>query len=325
MISIAVIGAGMSGITLARQLQSRAAVTVFEKSPGFGGRMATRRDQAQQFDHGAQFFTARSTQFRQFLDNLRADKVVSEWEPKVVTLETGRSRFKREWFEPHYVAVPAMNILCKTLARPLDVRLNSEILKLEQATAGWLLSAGSGEVFGPFDWVVSAVPAPQAITLLPPGFAYRQQLSAVSFSPCFSLMLGFANSPALGFGAALVKNSPLSWIAVESAKPGRPAGSALVVHSDNNWARLHLELGSEQIIQKLRGSLQQLLGDALAQPNHVSLQRWRYARTETAADKDFLLDADSQLAVCGEWCLGNRVEDAYLSGLRLGLQLQELL
>ncbi|MFZ9092741.1 MAG: NAD(P)-binding protein [Planctomycetaceae bacterium] len=40
--SVAIIGAGLSGLTLANRLQNRAEVTVFEKSGGFGGRMATR-------------------------------------------------------------------------------------------------------------------------------------------------------------------------------------------------------------------------------------------------------------------------------------------
>ena len=62
--SIAIIGAGIAGITLARQLQGSAKVSVFEKSRGFGGRMATRRHGSYQFDHGAQFFTARSKQFQ---------------------------------------------------------------------------------------------------------------------------------------------------------------------------------------------------------------------------------------------------------------------
>ena len=62
---VAVIGAGISGLISARTLHELGLdVTVFEKSPGLGGRTATRRaDPGQSFDHGAQYFTARDPQF----------------------------------------------------------------------------------------------------------------------------------------------------------------------------------------------------------------------------------------------------------------------
>ena len=64
---VAIIGAGLAGLTLARRLRGFASVTVLEKSRGLGGRMATRRSDNFEFDHGAQFFTARSTAFRDFI------------------------------------------------------------------------------------------------------------------------------------------------------------------------------------------------------------------------------------------------------------------
>ena len=43
-------------------------------------------------------------------------------------------------------------------------------------------------------------------------------LSEVNYSPCFSLMVGLSSSVQLNFDAALVKNSPIKWIAVNSSK-----------------------------------------------------------------------------------------------------------
>ena len=57
---IAIVGAGMAGITAARTLaQAGHQVMVFDKSSGAGGRMATRRSPFGGFDHGAQYFTVR--------------------------------------------------------------------------------------------------------------------------------------------------------------------------------------------------------------------------------------------------------------------------
>ena len=53
---IAVIGAGLAGITFACKMKGKFDVNVFEKSRGVGGRMSTREENQFTFDHGAQFF-----------------------------------------------------------------------------------------------------------------------------------------------------------------------------------------------------------------------------------------------------------------------------
>ena len=67
MTDIAVIGAGLAGCTTARHLSEIAKIKVYEKSKRPGGRIATRFSCKHQFDHGAQFFTARSSEFKDFL------------------------------------------------------------------------------------------------------------------------------------------------------------------------------------------------------------------------------------------------------------------
>ena len=110
---VLIIGTGMAATALASTLASKARVTLVEKSRGFGGRMATRRREGFEFDHGAQFFTARSTEFKQFLAQPVERDAIQEWQPRLTTLEAGREPYKREWFEPHFVATPSMNSLCK--------------------------------------------------------------------------------------------------------------------------------------------------------------------------------------------------------------------
>ena len=62
---VAIIGAGIAGLSCATQLARHGcAVSVFDKSRGPAGRMSTRRGEGWQCDHGAQYFTARSPEFR---------------------------------------------------------------------------------------------------------------------------------------------------------------------------------------------------------------------------------------------------------------------
>jgi hypothetical protein len=322
--SLAIIGAGIAGITLARQLQGSAEVSVFEKSRGFGGRMSTRRTGSYQFDHGAQFFTARSKQFQSLIDDCMAENQIQAWLPQILTLDTQKKPFKREWSEPHYVATPSMNSLCETLALGLNVTLDTQVASIDALAQGWLLKDPAGERLGHFDWVISTLPAPQAKELLPDCFAYKSELSTTDFSPCFSLMLGFESTHELNFDAAVVRNSPLSWIASNSSKPGRPASFSLMVHSDNAWARTQLESNIDDVRHRMLEALDKLMGDSLPLPNHIAIHHWEYANAETSCEESFLLDESNRLAACGDWCGGNRVEDAFLSGLKLGEQLRTL-
>ena len=44
-------------------------VKVFEKSRGVGGRMSTRKETSFTFDHGAQFFKIKTSDFKSFFQN----------------------------------------------------------------------------------------------------------------------------------------------------------------------------------------------------------------------------------------------------------------
>jgi hypothetical protein len=51
----------------------------------------------------------------------------------------------------------------------------------------------------------------------------------------------------------------------------------------------------------------------------VDSQRWMYAKTTKPLGRSHLWDNQQRLGVCGDWCLGHRVEDAFVSGLELAL------
>jgi predicted NAD/FAD-dependent oxidoreductase len=61
-----------------------------------------------------------------------------------------------------------------------------------------------------------------------------------------------------------------------------------------------------------------LAGTSLPTPIHLAAHRWRYALVETPLGAPFLHDAARGLGACGDWCLGPRIESAWLSGVALG-------
>jgi renalase len=322
---IAIIGAGIAGLTLAHQLQQRHTVTVFEKARGVGGRMSTRFAEPYYFDHGALFFTARHKKFKAFLAPLLEQGVVAVWQPRAITLEQNKNPYKRPWFEPHYVATPQMNSLCKYLSKGLNVQVNTQVAPLTQRTEqGWALEDTQGNALGAFDWVISTAPAPQNLQLFPETFSDYATLKTIVMTGCYTLMLAFADPLPFSWDVAKVKNSPLQWIIKNNSKPLRDkALQTLVVHSTAEWAEAHIDEDVPAMQAILLKELDAVLGyPCAATATMITTHRWRYADVAVRSPKKFFLDATQQLAACGDGLIGGRIEAAFMSATLLGEELQ---
>ena len=342
MTTVAVIGAGLAGVVVAKALDALPGVqvTIFDKSRGMGGRMSTRRSETHSFDHGVPFFTARDPDFVAFLQGFLAAGQIADWRPQVVTLSLGEKAYRRIWYEPHYTGVPQMNSLAKAIAADLKVVRGVEVGQVSGVPGSWQLGTQQGETLGSFDWVVITAPAEQAQRLLPEGID-ASCLQNVQYDPCFSLMIALpedyamvANPPGSrtnqrrSFDVASVKNSPLKWLIFDRARPGRGGSPAFMAQTTGAWAADHLDVPAAEVQQQLLEVVKELLGPlALGPgPHQVSIHRWRYAQVREALGQPYMEFPGQQMVLCGDWCCdfvesGRGVEAAYLSARALARRL----
>ncbi|MEC7946305.1 MAG: FAD-dependent oxidoreductase [Myxococcota bacterium] len=316
---VAVIGAGIAGLTAARTLRDHGfPVTVFDKSRGPSGRMSTRRaGEGAQFDHGAQYFTARDPAFRWRVRAWAAAGVVARWEGRFGTLEADGFA-ERAPPGARWVGAPRMSRLGRHLAEGLSLESGVRITALERAGHGWTLRDADGADRGHFDRVLVAVPAPQAAPLLAVAPDLAAQAAAAPMVACQALMLGFDAPLDLPFDGVRVSGGPLAWIARDSTKPGRPAGERWVVHATPDHSATHLEEDGEATVARLLAAFQERTG-VTASPTHAVAHRWRFARP--AADRvdgpRALYDPALHVGAAGDWLVGARVEAAWQSGAAL--------
>lgn len=324
MTRIAIVGAGLSGLVTARALSEDHSVSVFEKARGAGGRMSTRYAGDWFFDHGAQFFTARGPAFQRYLEPLIETGVVRPWHARFVEIDGAGVSSTRNWDEeyPHYVACPNMNALGKHLASWLDVTLNVAVDRFEKRRDRWQVYDTDSNLLGEFDWVIVTAPAPQAANLLPGDSPLARHARSVPILPCFALMLGFDAAPETGWDAALVKDSPISWISVNSSKPDRVGKPGWVAHASNAWAARHLDDDPATVERTLRRAVSAASGHDVATAAHCSLHRWRYANVDRQAAAP-QIDVANRLASCGDWFVRGRVEGAFDSARRVVEQLRQ--
>lgn len=322
---IAVIGAGIAGLNLANILSARADVTVFEKSAKLGGRAATREADACAFDHGAQFFTVKSTAFKQFVEGLQAQGVVARWDARFAEIRNGEIVAQRRWDEsyPHYVGTPAMHAIGQYMAKDLDVRFNQTIQSIKRDNKRWLLMSAH-DTLGEYDWVVFAIPAAQAYALLPDSCQFKMQLSDVSMLACYALMLAYPQPKALQWDAALISGNVLSWASVNSSKPGRSPVFSMVAMSKNLWAETHFGHDEAFVTQAMLAELSAIVGQPMEDFSDKALKRWKYANAARRAESMLLIDETLQLACCGDWCKVGRIESAFTSSQALAAAMQSL-
>lgn len=320
---VAIIGAGLAGLTLARFLTGTGfPVKVFDKGRGPAGRMSTRRQDGGTFDHGAQYFTARDPGFQRMVGTWVEQGLVAEWRGRFGSLEHGTVTPETEG-PVRYVGVPGMNAVARQLASGVDLRCGVRVEHVRREAGAWALASESGESLGEFEVVVAAVPAPQAVPLLSgaPGLAARA--AEVRMEPCWAVMASFDDPVPLPLDGVFLHGSPLRWAARDSNKPGRPPGERWVLHASAEFTREHLEEAPEAVAPRLVEAFARAAGVEL-RPREAVAHRWRYARAEPALTEGALFDEHTGLGACGDWCAGSRVEGAFVSAVALSRRIAVL-
>lgn len=314
---IAVIGAGLAGVSCARQLAAAGRqVTVFDKSKGMGGRMATRRGDGFSVDHGAQYFTAQQPDFHAEIHAWQAAGLCAPWQARLVQ---HRPTGPVDGYPEHrYVATPGMSSLCRALAAALPVQLNHRLTALQRQADGWQLSFADQPSWRARQ-VLLAAPAPQAAALLEAAPALRALAAGVEMEACWAVMLHAQAPLEIGFDAAWVEHGPLRWLARNSSKPGRSGAESWLLHATPAWSAAHIDAPADEVAGLLHAAFAELVDSAVDARNR-SAHRWLYAQAAQPLDIGSAYQAELGLGLCGDWCLGTRVEDAWRSGRHLAEQ-----
>jgi renalase len=328
MMRIAVVGAGVAGLSAARALTIAGHdVVVFERGPRPGGRVATRFIHSVElprmgtidlaFDHGAQYFTVRDPRFAAVVGDWLNERHVKKWSGRIVAFGGGGWEEVEDGTD-RYVGVPSMSALGAPLSQGLTVNCGVRVSALEYAKASsmaWRVKAQDNEVVGEFDRVVLAVPPRQARTMLPETSTVAARVDSVIMKPCWAVLAAFEEQVTSRFDAAFVSDSPLGWIARNGSKPKRERTEAWVLQATREWSAAHTDDRPDAVGPFLLGAFADLIRAGLPRPFFLAAHRWREAGADPPLSVGALHDRELGLTICGDWCAGSRIEDAFLSGL----------
>ena len=305
--SVLVIGAGLAGITTARRLlEAGLHPLILDKGRAPGGRMASRTIGDARFDHGAQHFGARSSDFMHVVDDLVSAGVAQLW------IDAGSAQRPN----PRYVGTSGMRDVVEFLARGLDVRTSVEVDHLERTDSG-VAAIADGRVVATGQAAVVTPPVPQLLALLDRGElrmpqTLRDRLEGIRYSATLAVMAQLDGLSDLPDGHRSFDAGPIAWLADNQHK-GISSIPAITVHSSAAFSAQHLEDDPAEWSQILVEHVASHLAGAVV---GVTAHRWRYAEPQSTLDAGaVILDGGAPVVLAGEVFAGAKVEGAFCSGI----------
>ena len=359
---IAIIGGGLTGLFTATLLERAFIqgndrtmipnITIFEKSRSVG-RLATRyrtdshTGKNWQWAFGAQFFTAKTDSFQQFITPWLETGLLQPWCAQVVNLtpandsiESSNIQKKEQWntTQARYISTPKMTSWGRELADELQhttIKFKTRVAPLaqyenrlaENTEKQTELFDEAGASLGYFDWVICTAPNGQAVDLMAnSGFAEQSRITEPQMQACYTLMLGWNDIAILPealskdiqpeWDVAYLSDSILDRIFIEHQKPTHnDLLPSITIHARNDWSEQHVDDDIETIQAQLLKAAQQALNwNEESAPNQIDCHRWRYASTVIEKDKEalgILVDRSQQWIVSGDWCGHGSIESCY--------------
>ncbi|MBI2809373.1 MAG: FAD-dependent oxidoreductase [Candidatus Melainabacteria bacterium] len=316
--SVAVVGAGVAGLVCAGMLKKAGCrVVVFDKGRFPGGRLASRSRDENCFDYGAQYFTAKTSKFKEFLEPYLHAGEVAKWDGRFAHVADGSLIGETEQ-KPRYVGVPLMRSIADSLSSAVECKLSHRVLELSRASSGKWSIVGRAEsvvppqdfTSGEFDFVVLNMPPAQANQLHP-----LPAIEEVVLRPCLALLLSFNVRVDFNWDGVVLNDELISWIARDSSKPGRPAGERWVVHASPDWSEENFQADENVIKKVMTDRFATIVRVNLSSVTFAKLHKWKFALPLSPVGPECIYDAKAAIVYCGDWCVGARVEGAYLSGV----------
>ncbi|MGC6516856.1 MAG: NAD(P)/FAD-dependent oxidoreductase [Candidatus Puniceispirillaceae bacterium] len=313
---VIIIGSGISGLSAARTLkQSGREPLILDKGRRIGGRCSTKRKDGYCFNHGAQFFTTRDSDFH------------------TLTIQAAERQSACLWsfghHSPAYIGMPTMRDFASFLGRDFDHRQDVKVTNITKDNDLYHLTDEAGTHYSAHHVIITA-PAPQAAILVADCDTHLSQTAQTAiYDPCWTVMLAleeeaYKKAPILPLPVR--DDTIIGWANFEPSrlpdKATSPYLPAITIQANPAHSQKMLHWDKQDVIDTLAEAYFAAIGQEMV-VKFALAHRWLYARVAKAADDDHpFINSDHTLALAGDYFGTARIESAYLSGRRAALALR---
>ena len=319
--NIAIIGAGITGLSLAYNLKGNN-ITIFDKSWRPGGRVSTRKNNQLIFDHGAHYLSKnhKSEQLRRLLKELN---IVDEKEIYFSTNFLKKEILKKQIL----VGRDGMNSIPRKIFDNLKIKshFNTKITKIIKMNDKYSIYADEKE-FNDFDLVLVCIPYLQAKELTSEFIDFNTKHEP-RYEPIYTVMLSYEKNNNINIDGGLNLHKDLSFFMKQNFKFPDLKDECWVLNLSSDFTNKNLDIDNE-ILEKKVISIFENSFNINQKPKFQNTHRWLYAQTKVTynslSKKNWIGSKDSKVFLSGDWVMGKSLSDAWDAGLQLSHYLKIL-
>ncbi|CAA6806765.1 MAG: Putative NAD/FAD-dependent oxidoreductase [uncultured Sulfurovum sp.] len=286
--NIAIIGAGFSGSYLAHKLHAKGHdVSLFEKSRGVGGRMATRYMENTQVNHGCNTIQTTVKEFQSFCDSMVEKNLLEKKEQNAYT-------------------ATSINGMLKYLTKDIHLERNTLITSINYDNQQYTLKDNNNYAYKGFDFLILTIPSAQILNLdfeIDKNLA--DKLAQVHYDSVATLVLTGKNIAELD-KIQLSKMKHLK-------KLYAPKDNTYVIQMDRDFSKKYRHLNKNSITPYIVQEIQRVVPNFKLYNYEYFSHLWKYGLTSKTLDLPYVYKQQENYAICGDWLMGDSVEDAFMS------------
>ena len=305
-----IVGAGITGSLTAALLSrahpaSGAAVTIWDKARGAGGRMSTHRYQNLQVDMGAQYVSHFKTEGSEEYEQLKYalyQELLSKGVlvPFSGTIEGERKDLTQSVLH-NYVSPKGLNAIAKHFMKSsiATTSFQNQLAKMDinssegSDTKGCTIRCTTNGLEATFDAVILTMPVPQILALSGNFLStlqadVRLNLAAVRYSSRYALGLCYDAAAVSAapegvfdskWSVRYLDNPIIRYASWDTGKRGADldVGRTLLAHSSVPFGVENLETDKEEVKDIMVERLGEII-PGLPVPTHMHIIRWRYSQ-----------------------------------------------
>ncbi len=320
--NIAIIGAGITGLSLAYNLRGNN-ITIFDKSWRPGGRVSTRKNDELLFDHGAHYLSKnhKVKQLKNLLDSL---DIVNE---KIINFST--NYLKKDFIKKTIlIGKNGMNSIPRKIFDNLKIKsyFNSKIISIEKNNETYSLITET-ENYINFDLVLVCVPFLQAKELTNKFIDFNLKHEP-KYEPIYTVMLSYEESNNINIDGGLNLHNDISFFMKQNFKFPNLKDECWVLNLSSDFTFKNLDINNKILEEKVISIFERSFS-LNQKPKFQNTHRWLYAQTKISynslSKKNWIGSKDSKIFLSGDWVMGRSISDAWNAGLQLSHYLNILL
>lgn len=313
MSSFCVIGSGISGATIANLLNKKHNVDLYDKARGLGGRSSFKRlDKIRGFDHGTQYFSPKTPEFKKFTKKLIEKKILKIWEGNHKFLSDKKKENKKH---VKVIGRKGNNDISKYLLKNVRCYFQSELKKINFQNRKWNLIFNDGKIKN-YENLILTCPFPQLKKLSKKYIKNSFIKEKIKMDANITILIEIKKTN-LGYSSFLFNDRILGWAGYENSKKRFKSKSDLwTLQSTFNWA--NKKINQNKVLKKTNAKILidkffKLTGIKRTKVLFSLNHGWKYSSNSKPLKLKSYWNSRLNFGVCADWFNGPRLESGWIS------------